>query len=357
MPNAGLSELNSDGELAAREIRFIYVACGAVRGNQISDNEQEDSERALYVTVDGSKLRFEYCGRDGNIFDRTALAGPKEAAYFENFRTLASASAAGLTVDIAAEADESVIRRGDFFLGRPIAGQQPGGVTSFSKRYETSLEWRNSKGQPVTGDFQHGETYTARLTLRSGAARFDLTGADVYVFDEAAVSIPSELIAAKMVSVSGDGSEAVVEVIFAPTSAMAEVPLAAAGEIEPGKRYVLTSDTQQYCFTCARADCVAEDGRLLTVPDTGAWWSFEPQGEGYAMRSASGQYLTAGINGPHVVLTPVKDLADGTYTEWRFTEGVLSIDVNGYEYIMSCKDGEFALLTSGGEACRLYEVS
>ena len=84
VPNGSLDEMNSDGSPAAREITFTYVACGAVRGNQISDHALEDSERALYAGVEGSRISFEYCGRDGNVFDRTTYDDLKEMTHFED---------------------------------------------------------------------------------------------------------------------------------------------------------------------------------------------------------------------------------------------------------------------------------
>ena len=357
VPNAGLTELNSDGGTAAQEIRFTYVSCGAVRGNQISDNEQEDSERALYVTVDGSTLRFEYCGRDGGVFDRTAYTGLKDETYFEDFRTRPARSAAGITVDIAAESDMSVVRRGDFFLARPIAGELPGGVVSFSKRYGADLQWLDGNGEKTENAFENGVSYTARLTLTSDAAVFELREADVFLSDLSAVTIPERYISRRSVTVSADGHEAVVEIEFIPTAAMAEAPLPAVSELSEDRRYVIASDAEQYLYTCSRADCAASDGSLLTVPDPEGYWTFAKNGDGLSMRSASGKYLTASVNGPHVVLTPVGELNEGLYTEWHFRDGALSIDVGGTEYFFSYTDGVFSLLADSAAACRLYALS
>lgn len=357
VPNAGLDELNSDGEPAAKEINFTYISCGAVRGNQISDNTQEDSERALYVTVDGSKLSFEYCGRNGNVFDRTAYDAIQDETYFENFRTRPARSAAGLTVDIAERADKSVIRCGDFFLERPIAGKTPGSVISFSRRYSTSIQWLDSAGNPIDEAFANGEAYTARLTLSAQDAVFDMTADDVYLSDMSAVAIPYYYISGRTISISSDGTEAAVEIGFIPTAAMAEEPLAPASELVEGKRYVVASDVEQYLYTRARADCAAANGELLTVPNTDGYWTFEPVEAGFAMRSASGKYLTAGMNGPHVVLTPVADRSDGVYTVWSFNNGKLSINVSGAEYFLSYTAGDFALISGNDSlACLLYEI-
>ena len=357
VPNASLSDKKADGEPAAQEICFTYISCGAVRGNQISDNELEDSERALYVSVDGSKLHFEYCGRDGNVFDRTAYADLKDETYFEDFRTRPAKSAAGLTVDLAEETDMSVVRRGNFFLNRPVAGELPGEVISFSERYTTTGQWLDSNGEPVSGEFQNGASYTLRLTLSGNRAVFALGGEDVYLFDMSAVAIPERYIERRFVSVDSGGCEAVIDIEFIPTAAVAEQPVSAAEELSGECRYVITSDTEQYLFTCSRADCASKEGKLLTVPNPDGYWMFEDLGDGFAMRSASGKYLTVSINGPHVVLTPVKDLSAGEYTKWNFREGMLSIYVGSVEYFFSYAAGEFSLLTGTGSACRLYALA
>lgn len=75
------------------------------------------------------------------------------------------------------------------------------------------------------------------------------------------------------------------------------------------------------------------------------------------MRSASGKYLTASVNGLHVVLTPVEELSDGVYTKWNFREGKLSICVGSAEYFFSYANGDFSLLTGTGSACRLYAIA
>jgi len=75
------------------------------------------------------------------------------------------------------------------------------------------------------------------------------------------------------------------------------------------------------------------------------------------MRSASGRYLTASINGPHVVLTPMSSPDDGMYAEWGWHDGMLTIDVSGTEYCFSYANGDFLLLAGNGSAaCRLYEI-
>lgn len=355
-PNASLSDKKADGSPATQEIRFTYISCGAVRGNQISDNELEDSERALYVTVDGSELHFEYCGRDGKVFDRTAYDDLKDQTYFEDFRTRPAKSAAGLTIDLAEETDLSVVRRGDFFLKRPVAGEIPGEVLSFSERYTTEAQWLDEDGEPVE-EFLNSVNYTLRLTLSADEAVFDLDGEDVYLFDMSAVAIPDRYIAQRSVSVDSDGYEAVIDIEFKPTAAMAEEPIPAAEELVEDSRYVIASDTEQYLFTCSRADCAAKEGQLLTVPDSDGYWTFEDLDDGYAMRSASGKYLTASVNGPHVVLTPVEDLSAGVYTKWNFRDGLLSIQVSSAEYFFSYSGGDFALLTGSGSACRLYALA
>lgn len=353
VPNAGLSDTNAAGDPAAQEIRFTYVSCGAVRGNQISDNSLENSERALYVVTEGSTLRFEYCGINGKPFHRANHTGIREATYFEDFRTLGARPAAGLSVDIAEEAKADVVRRGDFFLARPVAGQTPGDVVSFSGRYRTALKWLDAQGNEVGGDFGFGEAYTARLTLSSDAASFDLTGDDVYLFDTNAVAIPACCIAQKTVSVADGG--AVIDIAFAETPALADEPLPAAAELEEGKRYVLASDTEQYLFTRSRRDCKAENGMLLTVPDTDMYWTFERQGDGYTMRSANGKYLTAGMNGPNLVLAPFDDPASGAYSVWTYLDGALSIDMAGTVYGFTYRNGAFLLASGAADTgCTLY---
>jgi len=265
VPNARLSDTNAAGDPAAQEIRFTYISCGAVRGNQISDHEMENSERALYVTTEGSKLRFEYCGIDGKPFHRADHTDILDATYFEDFRTRGAKPAAGLSVDIREEARQDVVRRGDFFLERPIAGQKPGDVLSFSKRYETKCQWLDREGHEVGGDFDFGKEYTLRLTLSSDAAAFDLTGEDVYLFDMHSAAIPDRYITAKTSAAASGG--AAVEITFAATPSMADEPLYAAADLSEGKRYVIASETEQYLFTRSRADCVTENGALLTVPD------------------------------------------------------------------------------------------
>ena len=355
VPNAGLDELNSADEPAAQEIRFTYISCGAVRGNQISDNSLESSERALYVVTDGSVLNFEYCGREGELFDRTKYSDLKDATYFEDFKTLEAESAAGITVDLAEETREDVVLRGDFFLTRPIAGQTPGSVLSFSDRYETGIQWFDAEGNPADGEFAYGEEYTARLMLSSDDVSFDLTENDVYLFDMSAVAIPEYYIAGKTVTAS-DG-RAVIDIVFESTAVLADEPLIAADELQEGKRYVLASDREQYLFTHSRMDCVAEDGMLLTVPDADAYWTFEKYGDGYAMRNANGQYLTAGVNGPHVVLTPVNSPEEGVYAQWNIRDGMLTIDMSGTEYDFTYWNGAFMLYSGIDDTtCRLYEL-
>ena len=354
VPNASLDEVNAAGEPAAQEIRFTYVACGAVRGNQISDNEEESSERALYVTVDGSRLSFEYCGRDGEIFDRGKYA-VREATYFERFDTWAAKSAAGLTVDLQRETEEDVVRRADFFLARPVPRETPGPVTSFSQRYAAEIQWLDENGSEVEGAFDFGRAYTARITLTSDTARFELPVGDVYLFDTKAVAIPARCIARREVLI-GEG-RAVIEIGFTPTAALADTPLAPVGAPEPGRRYVIAADREQYLFTCARADCFLEDGQLLTVPDTAAYWEFEERGEGLVMRSANGKYLTSGKNGPNIVLVPTDAPEDGAYYQWVPADGALTIDMDGTVYTLACPGGAFKLVTNPGDAaCRLYEI-
>ena len=354
VPNAGLADTNAAGETAAREIRFTYVSCGVVRGNQISDNALENSERALYVVTDGSRLSFEYCGIDGAVFDRTKYQ-VREATYFEDFSTLGAKSAAGLTVDLAEETRADTVRRGDFFLARPIAGETPGPVLSFSDRYATDIQWLDQDGNAVDGAFGFGEAYTARLTLSSDTARFDLTGDDVYLFDMTAVSIPACCIAKKTASVTDGG--AVIDIEFAPTASLADEPLTAADELQEGRRYILASDREQYLFTRSRKDCAADNGRLLTVPDTEHYWVFEKLGDGYALRSANGKYLTAGKNGPNLVLVPVDAPEDGTYAQWQWKDGALTIDMGGTEYCLGYWNGDFMLAYVLPElACRVYEL-
>ena len=357
VPYATLDALNSAGETAAQEINFTYVACGVVRGNQISDNESEDSERALFVSVDGSKVSFEYCGRDGKVFDRTRYTNLVDTTYFENFLTLGAKSAAGATVDLMQETDMSVVRRGDFFLTRPVAGQTPGGVVSFSHRYDTAIEWLDASGAPVSGAFGNGEAYTAKLTLTAKDAAFALTGEDVFLFDTSAVAIPAAYIAEKTAQVAQDGSQAVIEVKFQPTPALLEKPLEAAGQIVPGEPYVLAAGNEIYLSTQGRLDCICRDGKLLSAPNADLYWSFAPSGAGYVMKNAAGDFLTVGINGPHVVLTPVKDLSEGTYTVWYFQDGALCMSVNGAAYSFTNTNGVFALTTAGGEIVQLFGLS
>lgn len=355
VPNGSLEDTTADGSTAAREIAFTYVACGAVRGNQISDHVLEDSERALYAVVDGSRLRFEYCGRDGSVFDRTAYTDLKEMTHFEDFRTLGASSAAGLAVDLAEETDPGVVRRCDLFLQRPIVGQTPGGVVSFSDRYRTSVRWLDGSGDPVDGAFKYGEEYTARIEFSSDAVDFSMTGDDVFLFDLYAKAIPIDYIRQKTVSASEEG--ATLDVVFAQTPSLADEPLPAASALEEDRRYILASDKEQYLFTQSRMDCAAEDGRLLTVPNTDFYWTFKKDGDGYRMRSASGQYLTAAMNGLNVVLTPVDEPDEETYARWQFTDGALTIDVGGTPRCLAYSYGRFALMTNaGGMECRLYEL-
>ncbi len=355
VPNGSLDDLNADGTLAAREINFTYISCGAVRGNQISDHNQENSEHALYTVVDGNKLFFEFCGRNGDVFDRTAYTDLREMTYFEDFHTLCAKSAAGLTVDLVEETDPGVVRRCDLFLARPIAGQAPGDVVSFSERYKTSVRWLDSAGSTVSGSFSHGASYTARIELMSDTVGFQLTEDDVYLFDMSAKVIPMAYIAQKTVSISDSG--ATIDMVFAKTAALADTPLAAATELHEGTRYVLTSDKEQYLFTQSRRDCVAESNRLLTIPDYDFYWTFEKSGKGYAMRSASGKYLTVAMNGLNVVFTPVDNLQDGTYTQWEFTDGALYMDMDGTRRCFSYSNGRFVLAANAGDAaCRLYEI-
>lgn len=355
VPNGSLDDRNSDGSLAAREITFTYVACGAVRGNQISDHALEDSERALYTIVEGSRVRFEYCGRDGNVFDRTAYTDLKEMTHFEDFRTLGARSAAGLTVDLSEEADPHVVRRCDLFLQRPIVGQTPGDVVSFSDRYQTSVRWLDGSGSPVSGAFAYGESYTARIGLASNAVDFSLTGEDVYLFDLSAKAIPITYIQQKTVSASEDGVN--IDVVFVQMPILADAPLSAATALAEDRRYILASDKEQYLFTQSRMDCVAEDGVLLTVPNTDFFWAFIKDGEGYLMRSASGKYLTAAMNGLNMVLTPVDDPGEAANARWMYTDGALTIDVEGTARCLTYSNGRFALTAnSGGMECRLYEI-
>ena len=356
VPNASLDDRNSDGSPAAREIAFTYVACGAVRGNQISDHEMEDSERALYTMVDGSRLRFEYCGRDGNVFDRTAYTDLKEMTHFEDFRTLSARSAAGLAVDLAEETDPGVVRRCDLFLQRPIVGQAPGDVVSFSERYKASIRWLDGSGNPVSDDFSYGESYMARIELTSDTVDFSLTGDDVYLFDLTAKAVPAAYIRQKTVSVSGEG--AIIDVVFVQTPILAETPLDAAFELVEGHRYILASDKEQYLFTQSRLDCTTEGDSLLSVPDYNFYWTFEKEDDGYLMRSASGKYLTGAMNGLNAVLTPVDDPSKGDYTRWLLDDGTLCIDVNGTSRWLTYSYGRFALAANaGGTACRLYDIS
>ena len=75
------------------------------------------------------------------------------------------------------------------------------------------------------------------------------------------------------------------------------------------------------------------------------------------MRSANGQYLTAGVNGPHVVLTPVNAPEDGTYSVWQLRDGILTIDMSGTEYVFTCWNGVFMLYAGISDStCRLYEL-
>ena len=355
VPNGSLEDRNSDGLPAAREITFTYVACGAVRGNQISDHESEDSERALYASVEGSKISFEYCGRDGNVFDRTTYTDLKEMTHFEDFRSLGASSAAGITVDLQKETDPGVVRRCDLFLQRPVIGQEPGGVVSFSERYRTDIRWLDGSGEPVTGTFTYGNAYTARIELVSDSVDFDLAGDDVYLFDLSAKVIPINYIQQKTVSASEEG--VTIDVVFAKTPILSDAPLAAATILAEDRRYILASEKEQYLFTRSRTDCVAEDGLLLTVPNTDYFWTFIQEGDGYLMRSASGKYLTAAMNGLNVVLVPVDEPGEGTYTKWFFVDGALSMDVEGTTRCLTYSNGQFALTTySGIAACRLYEI-
>ncbi len=355
VPNGSLEDKNADGSPAAREITFTYVACGAVRGNQISDHALEDSERALYTVVDGSKLRFEYCGRDGNVFDRTAYTDLKEMTHFEDFRTLGASSAAGLTVDLAEEADPGVVRRCDLFLQRPIVGQAPGDIVSFSERYRASVRWLDGNGSSVTGAFAYGEAYTARIELASDTVDFSLTGDDVYLFDLSAKAIPITYIRQKTVSASEEGVS--IDVDFVQTPVLADAPLSAASALEEDRRYILASDKEQYLFTQSRLDCAAEDGMLLTVPNTDHFWTFIKDVDGYLMRSASGKYLTAAMNGLNVVLTPVDEPGEAAYTRWQLIDGALYIDIDGISRCLTYSGGCFALTaSSGGTECRLYEL-
>ena len=355
VPNANLDDLNADGTLAAREITFTYISCGAVRGNQISDHAQENSERALYTVVDGSKLFFEYCGRDGEVFDRTAYTDLREMTYFEDFRTLCAKSAAGLTLDLLEQADPGLVWRCDLFLSRPIAGQAPEDAVSFSERYKMSVHWLDSAGSTVSGNFSHGETYTMRIGLTSDSVGFKLTEDDIYLFDISAKAIPMDYIAQKTVSISDFG--ATIDIVFAKTATLADTPIAAATELHEGTRYVLASDKEQYLFTQSRRDCAAEGGMLITVPDFDFYWTFEKSGGTYAMRSASGKYLTVAMNGLNVVFTPVDDLQDGTYTQWEFIDGALYMDMNGTRRCFCYSNGQFVLAANAGDAaCRLYEI-
>ena len=356
VPNGSLADRNAAGEPAAQEIRFTYVACGAVRGNQISDHEEENSERALYVSAEGSRLRFEYCGRDGEPFDRTSYTDIREATHFEDFHTLGASSAAGLTVDLAEETDSDAVRRADFFLTRPIAGQTPGPAVSFSPRYTTGTEWLDREGKTVNGAFAFGEVYTARLTLSSNTARFELTGDDIFLFDESAKAIPSRYITRKTVTASE--GRAIIDIEFRTTAVLAEEPLASSEEIHAGRRYVLASDQEQYLFTCSRLDCAAENGLLLTVPDADAFWTFVEMDGGYAMRSAGGKYLTAGMNGLNAVLVPVDLPEESAYAKWQLRDGALHIDMDGKDYILIYRNGSFVLASgAAGTVCRLYELS
>ena len=355
VPLKGIDTLTADGEVAAQEIHFTYIACGVVRGNQISDNEQENSERALYVTVDGSKLTFVYCDRYGEVFDRLTY-DVLDATYFEDFYTQDAANAANLTVDITEVTDMSEVQRADFFLDRPVAGNTPSGVTEFSDRYETAIEWLDENGETVTGEFDYGCAYTARLTLTGDVDFSSLTADNVFLFDTEGVTMPTRYLDCVVVySPEADGSQ-VIEITFLPTAAQADEPLAAAEALDEGTEYAICSDSEQYLYTVSRADCVAQDGQLLTEPDTTFTWRFTPVDGGYAMCSLYGTYLTAGINGPHVVLTPVSDLADGEYTVWTFSDGALHIDVDGTDYCLTYNDRVFALTEDTANAAALYAV-
>ena len=189
----------------------------------------------------------------------------------------------------------------------------------------------------------------------SDSADFALAGEDVYLFDLSAKVIPLTYIQQKTVSVSEEG--ATIDVVFTKTPVLADAPLSAASILAEDRRYILASDKEQYLFTRSRTDCVAEDGLLLTVPNTDFFWTFIKDGDGYLMRSASGKYLTAAMNGLNVVLMPVDDPGEGTYTQWFFVDGALSMDVEGTTRCLTYNNGQFALTAnSAGVECRLYEI-
>ncbi len=356
VPYATLDALDASGESAAEEINFTYVACGCVRGNQISDSALEDSERALYVTVDGSKLSFEYCGRDGEIFDRTKLTSPLDTTYYEQFTTLGASSAAGLTIDLADVTDSSTVQRGDFFLDRPVIGASAEPAVSFSDRYTTETRWLDAQGEEVTA-FEAGESYTAELTLTAAeGVSFDLTGEDVYLFDSSAVLIPGRYITTVDTLTAADGSSVVITVNFASTPIMAAAPLEPVQTVEENKPYAIVSASELYLSSCTTADCIREGDRLMTeLPADKATWSFVPCEGGYLLQNANGAYMTLGVNGPHIVLTPVKALTGAECCVWNVADGALSIAYNGTPYFLKYTAGAFALAAGADDSvCRLY---
>ena len=71
--------------------------------------------------------------------------------------------------------------RGDFFLARPIIGEEPLPAKEYSDRYSVETTWVGSNGNPVADIFSAGETYTAVLTLQAAEGiSFDLTQNDVF---------------------------------------------------------------------------------------------------------------------------------------------------------------------------------
>lgn len=354
VPNATLDALDAGGDAAAEEINFTYVACGCVRGNQISDSELEDSERALYVTVDGSKVSFEYCGRDGEIFDRTKLASPLDTTYYEQFTTLGAASAAGLTVDLAAATDSSTVQCGDFFLDRPVIGASAEPAVSFSDRYTTETRWLDASGEEVTA-FEAGESYTAELTLTAAeGVTLALDAEDVFLFDSSAVLIPGRYVESKTVATSD--TEATVSVTFTALPAMAAAPLEPVQAVEENKPYAIASANELYLSSCTTADCVREGDRLLSeLSADKATWSFVPCEGGWLLKNANGTYMTLGVNGPHIVLTPVAALTGAECCVWSVADGALSIAYNGTPYYLKYTAGAFALAAGADDSvCRLY---
>ena len=355
IPYADPDALDTDGEPATEEICFTYVAGGAVRGNQISDNPMEDSERALYVRTDGSRIAFEYCGRDGKIFDRTQYTDIIDTTCFEDFSTQSAALAAGAVVDILEGADSSVVYRGDFFLARPIIGEEPLPAKEYSDRYSVETTWVGSNGNPVADIFSAGETYTAVLTLQAAEGiSFDLTQNDVFLFDLSGTTIPARYITDKNVQI--DGSTAVIRITFRTEPEMNATPMTPVKTVEQGSKYIIASDSEIYLSSCNTSDCICENGMMLTVPDISSYWYFEPVEGGWLLKNSNGACLTKEMNGMHHVLTPVKDPSSSEFHIWEVNDGVISMTADGTVYYLQYLNGQFALGTGLGEnAARLYQ--